>query len=194
MRDVVWQKVHQPPRDDDSNVCGVSCGDSCGGGGNSGAAGDNHVDNVRVIEQEARWRWGWVRGSSRMTVEVTVNDADAEAQFKLVKPATANAAATAATAATSAVASASSTTFKADDSVMLEDYHGVMGVSGHENENGNGNGNGNGDGNGDGDVVVYMRGHAKVSNVFGKGAHSSTIGYTLDSNGLHSSIGLFARL
>jgi hypothetical protein len=41
----------------------------------------------------------------------------------------------------------------------IEDYSGVMGVSG------------GGDGE-DGDVVVYMRGEAKVANVFGGGGRS----------------------
>jgi hypothetical protein len=69
LRDVLWQKVHHP---------------------HANADDERGTDNV-VIEQEARWRWGWVRGSSRMTVLVTVNDADKQARFKLFKPAAATA-------------------------------------------------------------------------------------------------------
>ena len=47
---------------------------------------NNGTIPTRVIDQEARWRWGPFGGSSRMSIEVTVHDTNAEARFELVKP------------------------------------------------------------------------------------------------------------
>ena len=47
---------------------------------------NNGTIPTRIIDQEARWRWGPFGGSSRMSIEVTVHDTNAEARFELVKP------------------------------------------------------------------------------------------------------------
>lgn len=69
LRDIMWQKVNHIRSDHNCNTSSGSNDETIDVGEIARRlAGTDDVDAAVVIEQEARWRWGWVRGSSRMTV------------------------------------------------------------------------------------------------------------------------------
>lgn len=70
LRDIMWQKVNHIRHDHTFNSSTSGSDDQTNDVGETARriTGTDDVDASAVIEQESRWRWGWVRGSSRMTV------------------------------------------------------------------------------------------------------------------------------
>lgn len=148
LRDVIWQRIIEGGYDD--------------------------AEHGAVIEQEARWRWGLMRGKSHMTMLVRVNDEDTSVSFNLVKPmstdvasaASASSAKTSATSASSSsadddndedaeterVAAAAAKQAGGKSSALLQEYTGVIKVTTAAD----------GGGGGGGDVVVSIRGKARM--------------------------------
>lgn len=145
LRDVVWQRIIEGGCDD--------------------------TERGAVIEQEARWRLGFMRGKSHMTMLVRVNDEDASVRFNLVKPASTDVASAASGSETSTtssstdvdddaktktVAAAAAELAGGKTSVLMEEYTGVIKVTTAAD------GGGGGSGGGGSGVVVLMRGEARM--------------------------------